>query len=82
VYKAEPSPSPPGGCGWSHDVPVEVRRISPDGRIHAPFGYRLHVAYRHVWRDTRRLCDELACEVCMHSCSCRACVCNCRRCTE
>lgn len=65
-----------------HGLPQEVNRVSADGRIHAPMGYRLHSVYWWIWSDTRRLCDELACPVCMHSCDCWKCVCNCRNCVE
>jgi hypothetical protein len=49
-----------------HHHPRPSSRITADGRIHAPVGYRTHLIHGAV-------CDELPCEVCIHDCGCARC---------
>ncbi len=57
-----------------HWHPKPSHRISADGRIHALIGYRIHVEpMRRNLRDARRLCDEWACDACVHDCDCFEC---------
>ncbi|MGN2642311.1 hypothetical protein ACTD5D_40310 [Nocardia takedensis] len=75
----EPSSDPdttpePGATPRLHWHPKKSHRIAADGRIHALIGYRIHIEpMRANLRDSRRLCDEITCDACLHDCQCLAC---------
>ncbi|WP_225731072.1 MULTISPECIES: YaaA family protein [unclassified Nocardia] len=66
--------TPPGTAPRPHWHPKPSSRRGADGRIHALPGYRIHVEpMRRHFPDARRLCDELTCDACVHTCTCFAC---------
>lgn len=65
--------APPHAAGTRvHWHPKRTWVAGPDGRIHAPEGYRVHVEPMRRYRHDR-LCDEITCERCVHDCDCMDC---------